>query len=324
MMWPRHFLNACSLLILLLGRTSAGMAKATAAGAGQVLVAGGRSIKVPPPQGFERADGLYPTWDEAVSSSLPGTNRLLGNYALPENVEKLQDEKVPEFASSFNVQVMKKFEGQEIGLTTFAGFRQSIANQMGSAVANLDEAMAQASGKLNDFLEKAGAESQLAIGKPVPLGVFTNTDQVVGFSMLLPMDHGAGRTSTSVVACAMAPVNGRLLFFYNTLPWLSKEDQVKAENNVLAWQRSVSAVNPALAGPSGGWKRLYHGFGLASFLAGLTGGLLCLFLLMRRKAKMARGIDPVVGVTIRLLQPDGLAAQLRHQPGQGRRDEHHD
>lgn len=250
----KHCLRYCAVVFLFLGMVGGRAQDMKSQATPASVVVGGRVIVMPSPEGFVRLDGVFAEWDNNLQKMLPPSNLLLRKYGTQQDLADLKASKGPKNDIDFNVQILRKFESQEVGTRTFADVRGAIVKEMGNAMKTLESELGKVEGRANDLLGKNGLASKLSFGKPVVLGVFADNDREVGFSMLLSMkvnDSADQPEDVSVVACVIAPVTGRLLYFYHTLPYKAEPDQKAAEASVLKWAHAVAAANPSVEGPSG-------------------------------------------------------------------------
>lgn len=290
-------LRICAVLFFIIGAVPGQAQDAAKPETAGSVVLGGRAVILPAPEGFVRVDGVFAEWDDAIQKILPPGNRLLAKFGSAQDLAELKQSKAPESEVDFNVQILRKFESQEVGTRTFADIRAGIVKEMGAAMKAVESELGKVEGRANDMLDKKGVASKLSFGKPVVLGVFADNDREVGFSMLLSMQvDGAAEKpeDVSVVACLITPVNGRLLYLYHTLPYKAEPDQKTAESGVLKWAHAVASANPTVEGPSG--KKFGGIFNGSVRAAGIGAGVgLVIYLLnyfKKRKAEKSVGGPP--------------------------------
>jgi hypothetical protein len=248
---------------------------------------GGRTLKIPAPAGgFVRCDGVNAEWDKVMASMLATSNRMLATYGTQADQDALRAGTPSEYAKNFNVQVIRKLETQEFGTETFAGFKDQMAKEVKSAMANaekeINEVMAKGSRELSD---KTGVDAALSVSDTAMLGIFHEDSQSLGFTMALKLNVSTPKgteTMKSVVASVTQPVNGRLVLLYATQPYASEADRKEAETSVKAWADAVFAANPQVKGPPAR-RGLFDGVGRSGLIGAIIGGLVGVVLMVKKK-----------------------------------------
>ena len=250
---------------------------------------GGRTIKVPAPSGYVRCDGVLASWDSMRENFLPATNRSLAFYGSEADLQKLNEQEMPDVARNLNIQVVRSVESMEVGQRTFAGAKgemkqglDELASQLASQVEKLSK---EGSARMSKELK---VDVALTLSNAVFLGYFQDTDSSFGFTMVI---KGSVKTpgldeklEPSVVAAVMTPVNGRLLNFYCTLPYTGdgKADRKLAEETVSGWAAAVVAANPQIAGPPAK-KSLFENSLKFALIGGAIGGVVALLNLLKKR-----------------------------------------
>lgn len=219
---------------------------------------GGRSLQIPAPEGFERADRVLPKYDEVCEAMLPPSNRRLAAFALPEFVDKLRAGEMEDTDRHFALQSTKQFEEQEISDRAFRGAREELKRELQALRAKLDEEAQKliASGKAT-VAKQQGVELDLAVSDTAMLGFFEETDTALGFTLAMNVQTPQGR-ERQVCAAVVAPLHGRLVNFYAYSSYASEADRQWAETAARAWKDAAMAANPRVAGS------VLEGFDLAS------------------------------------------------------------
>ncbi|MEK7952467.1 hypothetical protein [Luteolibacter soli] len=247
---------------------------------------GGRVLRIPAPGGFVRCDGVNAEWDKVMASMQAPANRMLVTYGSHTDQEAIRAGTPADYSKNFNIQVISQLEAKEIGTDTFAGIRDQTSEEVKSAVAKVEKevnkTMAEGSRKISDQL---GVDTALSISDTAMLGVFQEDAQSFGFTMALKLKVSTPKgteDSKSVVAAMMQPVNGRLLLFYATMPYLSENDRKEAETSVKAWADAVFAANPQVKGPPAR-PGLFDGVGRSGLIGAIVGGLLGVIFMVKKK-----------------------------------------
>lgn len=217
---------------------------------------GGRKVVVPAPGEFLRSDGISAIMDQATTALLPASNRSLITFSTAEDLERLKKGDAPLQKRSFNIQVVRSIESQEIGEKTFGQMRDQSRAEIERMRATLDaeikKAMASGNKKLSG---QFGADIGLSISDTAVLGFFDEAPSSLGFTMAMNVrskSEGAVPATKRLVAAIMTPVNGRLLNLYAYSDYAGEADRQWAEKAVSAWRDAIQAANPRVQGPSAG------------------------------------------------------------------------
>jgi len=228
---------------------------------------GGRSLQIPAPEGFERADRVLPKYDEVCEAMLPPSNRRLVAFARPEFVAKLRAGEIENTDRHFALQSTQQLVDQEISDRAFRGAREELKRELQALRAKLDEEAQKliASGKAT-LAKQQGVELDLAVSDTAMLGFFEETETSLGFTLAMNVQAGQGR-ERQVCAAVVAPLHGRVVNFYAYSNYASEADRQWAETAVRAWKNAAMAANPRVAGS------VLEGFDLASVArSALMGG----------------------------------------------------
>lgn len=249
---------------------------------------GGRALRIPAPEGFERADRVLPRYDEVCEAMLPPTNRRLVAFARPEFVAKLRSGEIENTDRHFALQSTKQVEAKEISDRAFLKAREELKRELQALRAKLDEETQKliASGKAT-LAKQRGVELDLAVSDTAMLGFFEETDTALGFTLAMNVQTAQGR-ERQVCAAVVAPLHGRLVNFYAYSTYTGEADRQWAETAARAWKDAAVAANPRVEGS------VLEGFDLGSIASSaLTGGVVGLgiglvqWLRRRRTAKPA-------------------------------------
>ncbi|HEY1084533.1 MAG TPA: hypothetical protein VGE29_19860 [Prosthecobacter sp.] len=222
-----------------------------------ILTVGGRDLKVPNPAGYVRCDGINTTWDQAIRSILPASNRMLATFGTTEDQGKIRDGEPTNYERNFNIQSVRSIENREIGERTFAGMRGEVQKEIMAMRSKLDAEMKRLADQGNKQMSKDfGVDVALSISDTAVLGFFEETDTSIGFTMVMNVGVGTGNereVSKGIVACLMVPVNGRVVNLYSSDSYQGPEDQKEVESTVKSWRDAILAVNPRVQGPAAGF-----------------------------------------------------------------------
>jgi hypothetical protein len=282
-------LNSQSLIAVILLSLSLGtsLRAEEAASDSTLFEIGGRNLRIPPPAGFVRCDGINENWDTGFTSILPPSNRLLATYGSPEDQDLIRKSSPPDYSRNFNIQTVRSVESREIGERTFAGLRNEVKKGIDDMRTKLDTELKKLTDQSNKKMSADyGVYNALEISDTVILGYFEESDTSIGFTMVMKVGLGKGdnrEVTHGVVACLMTPVNGRLVNLYSSATYKGKEDQLLVEKTVKEWRDSIQAVNPKVEGPTVGFDSERLGF-MVGIGAGV-GLFIGLFRLISKKMK---------------------------------------
>ncbi|MBN8419118.1 MAG: hypothetical protein J0L73_09400 [Verrucomicrobia bacterium] len=244
---------------------------------------GGRVIKLPAPVGYERIDGLNPESDRMVEEMLPATNRYLARFHPPKNDQ-------PDMGRSFNAQVLRKVESQEIGERTFGDIKQQTKAEIEKSQESIRQDISKISGRAEKAFQKAtDADAALSLSDVAILGCFDDSANSLGFTMALNIAAKAGTQSTKnkvVVSSMIVPVNGRLIYLNANADFHSEADRAWAEKAVTSWRDAVVAANPRVEGPSAGGLDFTR-IGRSGVIGAVIGGVVALVAMLLKKKKQA-------------------------------------
>jgi len=247
----------------------------------EAVEVGGRVIRIPAPPAFERVDGVDAGVDRLMASMLPATNRYLARFEPLKNHDG-------DAGRSFNAQVLRQLEGQEIGTRALGEVKSQMKEEFGKQQEAIREAIDRLSGDAEKSLQDAaGTDAALKISDVAFLGFFDDYPDSLGFTMAMNVAAQAGAFATSdkgVVAGMIVSVNGRMIYLYANADFKSEADRNWAEEAVSAWRNAVVAANPRVEGPSSRFP-LLNGVGRSAMVGAVIGGLVGLLSWMFRKRR---------------------------------------
>jgi hypothetical protein len=265
-------LSACALISVV----SPAWADAPVEATSCTVTAGLKTITVPFPAGYVRCDGINKDFDAGMAGFIPPTNRLLAYFASPADLEGIKNLTGGGHERSFNIQIVKAAEREEIGQRTFAGLKDRMKEELEKARATIDEEIKRTFAAGNEKVKKEyGVDAALSVSGTAFLGFFEETDTALGFTMAMKTkeknEEGKEVEIRSIAAAVVSPVNGRLLSFYANYPYEKESDRADAEKAVAAWRDAVVAANPQIAGPEApesGGRRIgkLAGYGIGAAL----------------------------------------------------------
>ncbi|HEV7406825.1 MAG TPA: hypothetical protein VGO11_28000, partial [Chthoniobacteraceae bacterium] len=247
------------LCLLLLGLAAAPAQTA-------VVKVGGRSVRIPRPEGFLRYDGKSTKIDGMQASFAPASNHILAAFGEPADLQSAVADEFPRLSRSFNVQANWQYEDAVLTTEEFAAVKTALSEQLGSlkstaparpervevartepaeihaALTEVEKSASSAvSAKLNSAL-------RVKVGEVAPLGVFAETPESICFLMVVksrlagaPLEDPID-PNTAVAGC-VALVRDRLLYLYANASYDGKPDADWAREQIVLWRDAVLAAN---------------------------------------------------------------------------------
>lgn len=247
----------------------------------EVVDVGGQKIKLPPPAGFERIDGLNPEADRLVESMLGASNRYLARFDPPKT-------NTADTGRSFNAQVLRSLESREIGDRTFAEMKQQTMAEIDKARETISQEIEKQLGNAQKKLQDAsGTDAALSVSDVAVLGYFDDSPNSLGFAMAMNVaakEGGNDAKLKAVVATMIVPTNGRLIYLYANADFKSEADRQWAEKSVMAWRNAVVAANPRVEGPPASTS-IFDGVGNSAVIGAIVGAVGGLLVMLFKKMK---------------------------------------
>jgi hypothetical protein len=230
------------LCLLLLGL---GAARAEVA----VVKIGGRTLRIPRPEGFLRYDGKSTEIDGMQASFGPASNRILAAFGEPADLQKAVGDQFPTLSRSFNAQANWQYEDAVLSPEEFATVKAALREQMealkSGAAASMTEVEKSASSAVSN---KLNANLSVKLGDVAPLGVFAETPESLCFLLLVKSRLAGGPLEDSIdpntaTAGCIALVRDRLLYLYANSSYDGKPDAEWAREQIVIWRDAVLAAN---------------------------------------------------------------------------------
>ncbi len=230
------------LLLLSLGAARAEVA---------LVKLGGRTLRIPRPEGFVRYDGKSAGIDGMQASFGPASNRILAAYGEPADLEQAVGDQFPRLSRSFNAQANWQYEDTALSSAEFATVKAALREQLeglkSSAAASMSEVEKSASSAVS---QKLNANVSVKLGEVAPAGVFAETPESLCFLVLVKSRLAGGPLedpidpNTATAGC-VALVRDRLLYLYANASYDGKPDADWAREQIVIWRDAVLAANAA-------------------------------------------------------------------------------
>lgn len=214
---------------------------------------GGTMINVPSPTGFHEISDLSPETRKRAETMTPPQNRLVAVFVSEADLRRIMKSDAPEFGRYMFLQVFRDLENRNISRSQFQQLGTQIKQQQNTLSTKLKD-------KANSFIEgaadKLSKDSAISLslkrGEKVPLDVFLEQSNAVGFAMLAKYQVSAeGEKFDHVVVSGTSfiRVKQKVLYAYVYSTYESQEDlrwtqlvSRKWVNNILESNKNSSIV----------------------------------------------------------------------------------
>lgn len=274
------FLAPLLFLVALLPRTAAA----------EPVRFGARTLEIPAPAGMVAVSRELPKYLELSQAYLPADNRLVEIYHTPEDRAALLQGQDIGLTRYHQLQTLRSVDGKPLSATEFATGMGQMETAIESTLQHLDTASLTDAGN-KALAEEAGEEVSLSIGETRYLGVFRREPWALFFTMTsqVAVSGADGLSGRMICAGSSALINHQIVFLYAYAPDTGPEARRWAESAVAAWADAVRAANPdeasvAADAESFGQPLGFAALGRNALIGALIGGLLGLFLWLRRRA----------------------------------------
>jgi hypothetical protein len=219
---------------------------------------GGRTLRLPRPEGFLRYDGKSTKIDAMQASFAPASNRILAAFGEPADLQKVVGDEYPRLSRSFHAQANWQHEDAVLSPEEFATVKAALREQLeslkSSAAARTEPVEAGASmtavekSASSAMSQKLNAGVNVKVGEVTPLGVFAETPESLCFLLLVKSRVAGGPLddpidpNTAVAGC-VALVRERLLYLYANSSYDGKADADWAREQIVLWRDAVLAAN---------------------------------------------------------------------------------
>ena len=152
--------------------------------------------------------------------------------------------------------------------------------------ASIAREIAKVSNRAEQALQDAtDLNAAFSLSDVVMLGCFDDSPESLGFTMAMNVAIRAGEADSKtrgVIAAALVPVNGRLIYLYANSDYRSESDRQWTEKAVAAWRDAVVAANPRVEGPPAK-ASVFSGALRSALIGGAAGGVIGLVMALFRK-----------------------------------------
>jgi hypothetical protein len=210
---------------------------------------GGRTLRIPRPEGFLRYDGKSTQVDGMQASFAPASNRILAAYGEPADLQKAVADEFPRLSRSFNAQANWQYEDEALSQEEFATVKAALREQLEAVKSSAAGAMIDVEKSASSAVsQKLNAALNVKVGDVAPLGVFAETPESLCFLLLVKSRVAGGPLEDSIdpntaTAGCVALVRDRLLYLYANSSYDGKTDADWAREQIVSWRDAVFAAN---------------------------------------------------------------------------------
>ena len=293
----RAILATCFSLLLMVVVSH----EATAGTQSVTVDVGGQGLYLPAPAGFHEISLLSPETRKLAETLTPPSNRLLAVFVSESDLGRIMKGESPELQRYMFMQAYRQLEKSDISGAQFSKLVAQVKQQQYTLLEKskdqVDSVIDRASGKIS---KDYGISLKVNIGEPVPLGVFMEKSDAVGFAMLAKC-HGAaeGQQVDLLMAggTSLVRVNGKILYAYvysryetqKDLDWVRATSSSWADQLLtaqVAQGTSTGAEHRSTSASGFGWDEVVEkaiGAGIVGGIAGLIIGAIKVTMMFLRK-----------------------------------------
>jgi hypothetical protein len=219
---------------------------------------GGRTLRIPRPDGFLRYDGKSTSVDGIQASFGPASNRIVAAFGEPADLQNAVAGEFPSLSRSFNAQANWQYEDAVLSPEEFATVKAALREQMDSLKSSPaaraepvegGASMAQVEKSASSAIsQKLNASLNVKVGEVTPMGLFAETPDCLCFLLLVKSRVAGGPLedpidpSTAVAGC-IALVRDHLLYLFANSTYYGKPDADWAREQLVLWRDAVLAAN---------------------------------------------------------------------------------
>lgn len=223
-------MSACAISSQVKAQTAAG------AGRGQFPVGDASiSIPAPPGQGMVELGNGRGYFDVAV----PDSNRLMAAFVLEKDAARLHTASTQVLTPYALVETLRAAESSDVSASDFKDLVDSVTKQIGTI---LDSSFKESGDAFNQRMKAMNLNTQISLGKPVPLGTFFLKTDAYAFGMTAPVTAN-GTTTNMVVGTILLRVKSHIVFAYFYTVY--KDDQTPGAVRATSekWTDAILAAN---------------------------------------------------------------------------------
>lgn len=199
---------------------------------------GGANVVLPSPD--KDLVEVGPDYRVVFDVMVPDTNRLVAAFVSPDDLQVVHGKSQANLARYAVVEVLRQAEFADLSEDDFKTVVKQVAQQIGSSLASSTNSEGEEFNRKLKALNPNAAD--IAIDKPVSLGVLFEKTDAFGYGMILPVTS-KGQTIRMVGGIAVVRVAKRLLFAYDFAVFKDEDSATAIRRNTEAWADSILLVN---------------------------------------------------------------------------------
>ncbi len=218
----RPIISSLCILIILIGNNANAYTQHL-----QVDV-GGVKINVQAPVGFHEISELSPDTRKLAETMTPRNNRLLAVFVSEEDLGRIMKGDAPMLERYMFLQVLRKLENSKISNAQFQQVVSRVKEQQNLMHSKMKEIVStfleSASEKISTEYERS---LEMKIGEPVPLGVFIEKPNAIGFASMVKYqleEEGEKLDHVVVGGSSIILARGKMLYAYVYSTYKDRED----------------------------------------------------------------------------------------------------
>lgn len=208
---------------------------------------GGVKIDVQAPNGFHEISSLSPETRKLAETMTPPNNRLLAVFVSEEDLGRIMKGETPEFGRYMFLQVFWKLENTNISNRQFQQLATQLKEQQNTLLNKVkDKVGVLVEGAAEKISKEYELSLKMKIGEQVPLGIFFEQSNAVGFAILAKYKVEAeGEKLDYVVAGGTSYLlaRGKLLYAYVYSTYETQDDVNWVRSKSKEWVDSLLTSN---------------------------------------------------------------------------------
>lgn len=202
---------------------------------------GGKSIILPPPEGFFRYDGKLASVDKMEQSVVPEGSRLLGSYGSEVDLADVLRGHLPKLERHFFASSDSSLELNVATLSYFQAFKPGVRQMVAMEPTQFYRDIVN---DVENRIRYTGILVNVKIGDLVQLGIFDDTENSLCFSALSKVQVlKPSESDVTIGAICYIRVKERLFTLTVTAQYHGKADIEWARRSIQKWRDAILKAN---------------------------------------------------------------------------------
>lgn len=207
---------------------------------------GGMPVSIPAPAGFHEISQLSPKTRKLAEAVTPPDSRLLAVFVSEDDLGRIMKYESPTLGRSMFLQVSPRLEHLNVPDALFSQLVNQVKQEQDAFAKKGKEEIGplldDAAGKLS---KEYGSPLKLEVGETVPLGVFMEKTNAVGFAVLQKYRVSANGQLDylTVGGASIMRVKGKILRAYVNSNYESPKDAEWVRSTLSTWVDQILATN---------------------------------------------------------------------------------